>query len=127
MSERITRLHAASARTRFTVIELLVVIVAIGILLAIGVPSYIGFRDRANDNAAKANLQAALPAVEAYYADEGTYGGMTAASLAATTGESLELTAVSATDATYCIQSTVGGRAWKIAGPDDTRPVSGTC
>ena len=63
----------AKEESGFTLIELLVVLVIIGVLLAIAVPSYLGFKERAEKRAAQSNIRAAIPAAEAYYSDNGTY------------------------------------------------------
>lgn len=118
MFKRIRTRLDGNSEQGFTLIELLVVIIIIGILLAIAVPSYLGFRDRAANNAAKANLRAALPAAEAYYADNGTYVGMTNATMKLIdSGVSDTLTVASAAAAAYCITDTVSGKTWSVAGP----------
>ena len=78
MSSFIAKLQKRLAKEEsgFTLIELLIVLVIIGILLAIAVPSYLGFKDRAYKSAAQANVRSAVPAVEAYYADNGNYTNM---------------------------------------------------
>ena len=106
----------------FTMVEMLVVLIIIGALLALAVPAYIGYEVRAADNAAKANLRASLPAVEAYRADNGSYQGMTAAALRASYDQGLatNVAVVGTPDASFCLTDTEGGRVWSVDGPGTT-------
>jgi prepilin-type N-terminal cleavage/methylation domain-containing protein len=98
----------------FTLIELLVVIVILGILLAIAVPSYMGFRDRAQKVAAEANVRAAVPSVEAYYQDNNSYSNLSTTILLASYDAGLKLDTANPmlSGASYCISSNGGGNHW---------------
>ncbi len=102
----------------FTLIELLVVMIILAILTAIAIPSYLSFRDRANKSAAGADLRAAIPSVEAYFSDNGTYTGMTPTKLQASYDQSIDPTIIyvkSAAASTYCVYAVSPNDTDKIA------------
>jgi len=125
----VTKLRQRLAQDEgFTLIELLVVLVIIGILLAIAVPSYLGFKDRANKSAAKANVRAAIPAVEAFYSDNGTYVGANIAKLKASYDAGVSIATIkSQSTSAYCVQAVSGNQTAHRTGPSGSITLTGAC
>ena len=77
---------ARAARHRgeqgFTLVEVMVVVLIIGILLAIGIPTFLGARSRAQDRAAQSNLRIAQNTALILFTDDGTFAPATDAGLA---------------------------------------------
>jgi type IV pilus assembly protein PilA len=117
------RLRQASAdEAGFTLLEILVTLTIIGILVAIAVPSYLGYQRNAKEATAESNLRAALPAVEAYYQDHASYATMTMAGLETSYDQGIApgVSILSASANTYCLRSSHGDVSFFKDGPGAT-------
>ena len=128
LARRMEELRGSRRRERgFTLIELLIVVVIIGILAAIAVPTYLSQQNKAKDTAAKAQLRTAATAQQLYYAEENTY---------ATNAADLEVHGFrqgdqrvevkGASGSAYCMEAPGGGGTFKISAATG-KPEPGTC
>jgi type II secretion system protein G len=111
----------------FTLIELLIVVVIIGILAAIAIPTYLSQQTEAKDTAAQAQLRTAATAQQLYYAKENEY---------ASSAEELEdhgfrqgdqtVAVKTASSTAYCMQAPGGVGTFRIT-ESTGKPEQGAC
>jgi type IV pilus assembly protein PilA len=100
----------------FSLIELLVVIIIIGILAAIAIPVFLSQRNKGWDAAAKSDLNAMSLAEESYLTDNNSYTTSTAEliseGLKSTTGVTDSVTGINS-DRSYCLKAVShSGNIW---------------
>jgi len=66
-------LKKINSEAGFTLIELVIVIVVLGILMSMAVPALSGVKNKADTAVAKADLHNIMQSLEMYYLDEGEY------------------------------------------------------
>jgi len=98
-------------------IEVVGVVGTFVVLLAVGVPSYFGLQNGKAEREAKNRLLEAVPAVETYRVQRGSYAGLDSVKLKRIDPRiSQTLVVASAKRKRYCLTETVHGQVWSVVG-----------
>jgi len=125
LKERIERRLELAAEDAFTLTELLIVLVVMGILLEMSVPAYTSIQASAQQKAALTSVQGIKPALALYFSDNGTYRGASIANLNSRYNLNLstkfDLPDPKLTDTSFCATYTEspGGYVAVLQGPGD--------
>ena len=119
----------------YTLIELMIVLLILGVLAMIAVPSYLGFRVKAQGAAAQSNVRASVPAAESYFQDpaggNNSYNLISGATVR-TQAPGIPSTVKAGYNAAkdgYCLQDTQGTNNYFYTGGNggSATVASGTC
>jgi len=117
------RLAARRRAAGFTLIEMMIVVVLVGVLARVAIPSYINYVVRGSRTAAQAELLELAATQERIFLNSGAYASSVSAAYTGQSAGGLGITSLKTKDARYALGVTLSGTQFFTL---TATPVSGT-